>query len=274
MMTFNLMIPEIGKKTSAKDSIIGVLIENWPLSLKEIYHYAKKQFGFSGSYQAIFKGANELLKGKIITHINKKYEINISWIKQLQSFTDIVETNYYTEKKTKDSLNKKRENVILLNFSSVFDLEKYLYYFIKNELKKMKNEEVFYEMNNLWKVLFYYRAEYNYYTKLMLLGHKFYFLVGGKSSIENSSKEFYKKIGIKIKKIKENTPTDSIVFGDYYIQIFLPEKIKEKIENLLKKGSPLALLKVLDEEIEAKIIIHKDKNLSQGIIEKLKKKFG
>lgn len=272
-MTFNLLIPEIGKKNSSKDVILGALIEDWPLSLKEIYNRAKKQFGFSGSYQAIFKGVNELLKEKILVHGNKKYEINISWIKQLQSFTDIVETNYYAEKKTKDSLNKKGENVVLLNFSSVFDLEKYLYYFVKNELKKMKNKEVFYEMNNLWKVLFYYRAEYNYYTKLMLLGHKFYFLIGGESSIENSSKEFYKKIGIKIKKTKGDTSTDLIVFQDYYIQIFLPKKIKEKIENLLKKENQFELLKVLDEEVEAKIIIHRDKNLAQGIMEKLKKKF-
>lgn len=262
-MTFNLLIPELGKKTSSKDSILGVLIEDWPLSLKEIYNRAKKQFRFSGSYQAIFKGVNELMNEKILIKNDRLYEINISWIKNLQSFTDIVETNYYASKKNKDVFQntKKNEDISILSFKSIFDLEKYLYYFVKNELKKKRNSEVFYEMNSLWKVLFYYRAEYNYYKKLMKLGHKFYFISKASSKIEEEAKIFYRKLGITVRNKKLNS-MDIILFDDYYIQIFIPSKLKDKMTKYLHEGNKFALLKILDEESESlKIIVHRDKSL-------------
>lgn len=266
-MTFNLLIPELGKKTSSKDSILGVLINDWPLSLKEIYNRTKKQFSFTGSYQAIFKGVNELMSEKILIKNDRLYEINISWIKNLQSFTDVVETNYYANKKDKDvnQNTKKGGDVKILSFKSIFDLEKYLYYFVKNELKKKKNLEVYYEMNNLWKVLFYHRAEYNYYRKLMKLGHKFYFLSKGNSKIEEEAKAFYRKLGITVRSKKLNS-MDIILFGDYYIQIFIPSNLKEKISKCLEFGNKFALLEILDKEIDsAKIIVHKDKSLASEV---------
>lgn len=272
-MSYELLIPDLGKKGTAKDFVIEILTKDWPLTLKELYYRIKKEFKFSGSYQSVFKSVNELLEKKVLIRRGKTYEINISWIKNLQSFTDIVETNYYAEKKTKEFLNKRKEDVVILNFNSIFDLEKYLYYFVKNELKKVKNKDVFYSMENLWKVLFYYRAEYNYYLKLMKRGHKFYFLVNGKSEIENYAKEFYKKLGIKVRVNREEMSTDLIVFNDYYIEIFVPHEFKMRINKLLIEGKRFELLKILDEELNCKIIMHKDKGLSLGIQEKLKKKF-
>jgi hypothetical protein len=273
-MSFELIIPDIEKKGSCKDFIISVLINNWPLTLKEIFNGVKKKYKFGGTYQSVFKAVNELLKKHVLVKKGNKYEINISWIKKLQSFTDIVETNYYAEKKTEDFGSKKGEDIVILNFSCVFDAEKYLYYFVKNELKKLKNEEVFYELDNLWKVLFYYRAEFNYYTKLMKLGHKFYFLFCGESEIEKKAASFYKKIGVNIRKKKGESSTDIIIFGDYYIQIFIPENVKKKIINFLNNGLDYELLKILDEKNDAvKLIVHKDKNLTNGLKIKLREKF-
>ena len=184
-MGFSIFIPDITKKNSSKDIIINILIKNYPLSLKKIYNKAKKDYNYSSSYQSIFKATSELLLKKVIIRKGNDYEINISWIKQLQDFTRIAETNYYAEKISEEK-NKIKENIMVLNFERVFDAEKYLYYFVKNELKKMKNKKVIYETNNDWKVLFYQRAEYNYYKKLMKLGHKFFLFSSGKNKIEGS----------------------------------------------------------------------------------------
>ncbi len=273
-MAFDLVIPDLNKIKSSKDFIISVLIHDWPLSLKEIHNCLRKNYKFGGTYQSVFKAVSELLDKKVLIKKEGKYEINISWVKKLQSFTDIVETNYYAESKTRDQFGKKGEDLVILNFSSVFDAEKYLYYFVKNELKKMKNEKVFYELDNLWKALFYYRAEYNYYTKLRKLGHKFYFLFSGKSQIENKAISFYRKIGVNIRRKKGESSTDAIIFGSYYIQIFIPENIKKKIICFLNEGKDYELLKILDEENDSiRVIIHRDKKLSDGLKVKLEKKF-
>jgi hypothetical protein len=163
---------------------------------------------------------------------------------------------------------KRGEDILILNFSSIFDAEKYLYYFIKDELKRTKNKIIIYNMSNLWKVLFYYRAEYNYYTKLMKRNHKFIFFTSGNSPIEQKAKAFYKKIGITIKNKKDNV-IDSIIFSDYYIEMFIPGKLQKKIRKLIEEGRDLELLKTLDEDSTIKIIIHKDKDLSNGLIQKI-----
>ncbi|KHO46543.1 MAG: hypothetical protein QJ16_C0011G0001, partial [archaeon GW2011_AR1] len=249
-MGFSIFIPDITKKNSSKDIIINILIKNYPLSLKKIYNKAKKDYNYSSSYQSIFKATSELLLKKVIIRKGNDYEINISWIKQLQDFTRIAETNYYAEKISEEK-NKIKENIMVLNFERVFDAEKYLYYFVKNELKKMKNKKVIYETNNDWKVLFYQRAEYNYYKKLMKLGHKFFLFSSGKNKIEEKAQKFYKKIGIEIKK-KNKTSSDTIIFSDYFIQIFIPEEVKNKINLFLKEENEIELLKTLDRESSVK----------------------
>lgn len=264
---FEISVPDFSKKGNSKDLVIEILTKEWPLSLKEIYAKCKKEFKYSGSYQSIFKAVNELLLKKVIVKKNKVYEINISWVKNLQSFTDVVETNYFSKNQMSGG-TKNSDDLSILNFGSIFDAEKYLYYFVKTELKKMKDQNVVYEISNLWKVLFYYRAEYNYYTKLMKLGHKFLFFVSSNSDIENKAKTFYKNIGIRIKK-KGDMIVDSIVFGDYYIQMFIPENLQRKIRELISCGDELGLLKVLDEDSNVKVIVHKDKELARGILEKV-----
>lgn len=271
-MGFNLFIPDINKKNSSKDMVINILTKNYPLTIKKIYNYAKKNYNYSLTYQSIFKAVNELLKNKVLIKNNSQYEINISWIKKLQSFTDIVETNYYAEKIIEEK-NKQKENIIILNFESIFDAEKYLYYFVKNELKKMKHEEVIYTTNNDWKVFFYQRAEYNYYTKLMGLGHRFFFLSSGKTKVEKKTQNFYKKLGIKIRK-KSTTPEDTIIFGNYFIQLFILEKTREKICKALEVEDELELINILDKKEDLiRLIIHKDKNLTNDIKSQILKKF-
>lgn len=267
-MSFDITIPELSNKSLSKDLILGLLVKDWPLTLKGIHARIKKEFMYKGSYQSVFKSVNELLAKKVLVKKGREYEINISWIKELQSWTNSVETNYYSEKKTKEDIGMKSEGVVVLNFNSIFDAEKYLYYFIKNELKKTRNRKVVYEMNNLWKVLFYYRAEYNYYRKLMKLGHKFYFFHSGDSAIEQKARIFYKRIGVSVKK-RQSSPMDSIIFQDYYIQFFISDKLKSKISKFLEEGKEFELLKVLDEyEDSIKIIIHRDKSLANGLLKK------
>lgn len=273
-MSLEIVLPQIDNKTSSKDLIISVLTEEWPLSIKELFSKVSKEFRFKGTYQAVFKSVKELQKKKVLIKTGEKYELNISWIKSLQSFTETVETNYYVSKKVRKILekNKKGEDTILMNFESIFDAEKYLYYFVKNELKKSEPTKVFFEMNNLWKVLFYYRAEYNYYIKLEKIGHKFFFLTSSKTKIEKEAIDFYKKLNIKVKQTKP-APTDSIVFGEYYIQVFIPEETKERIDKLLSQENYFELIKLLSEETAVKVIAHKDKNLAEGIAKKLEKQF-
>jgi hypothetical protein len=278
-MVMAIIIPEINTlPKNTKDAVISILTSDWPLTLREIFFRIKKKYGYSSSYQAVYKAVNELLQEQVLTKKSMKYEINIEWIKKLQSFTDIVETNYYAKEKIqslsglKDS--KHKEDIAILNFETIFDAEKYLYYFMKSELFKSKNDIVCLQESNEWKPMFYLRAEYNYYARLQEKGHKFYFLCSSSTQIEQKFAQFYKKIGINFKFTKEKFSTDNLIFSDYFIQIFIPEELKKKMENLLEKNDSLTILKeVLSKKSSIRIVITKDKNLAKDLKNQFQKKF-
>jgi hypothetical protein len=278
-MGFNILIPDIANKPkNTKDAVISILTLEWPLSLRNIFYKIKKQYGYSSTYQSVYKAVKELCEIGVLKEKDKKYEIDINWIKQVQSFTDIVETNYYAKEKIqnlsgiKDS--KLGEDIMILNFETIFDAEKYLYYFMKTELFKNKNDTVCFQMSSEWRLIFYLRAEYNYYKRLIKKGHKFYFLCSGNSFMENISKKFYKSININYKSIKSQGTNDFMVFGDYFIQIFIPEDLRSKMRLYLENKDILKLLEeVLQKKSSIKLIINRDSALSKQIKSQIKSKF-
>lgn len=277
-MAFSLIVPEIsGSPKKARDAIISVLIHKWPLSIKEIYNQTKKHHSCSFSYQAVYKALNDLLDKKVLTKKGMKYEINIGWIKKVQSFTDIVETNYFANQELNSLSGLKNaepnQNIMILNFKTVFDAEKYLYYFMKTELFNKTNKTITYQTTHEWKPIFYFRAEYNYYTKLKKRKHKIYFLTEGNSKIEKEIKKFYNKIGVKFKTTKNPPLNDIISFSDYLVQIFIPEKVKSKIAQHLEKNQFMELRETLSKKYSIKMIINKDSHMAKEMQKRIIKKF-
>jgi hypothetical protein len=283
-MVFHLTIPEIDSKPSnTKDAVISLLTSEWPLTLREIFFRSRKKYGYSHSYQAVYKAVKELLEKNVLVEHNKKYSINVEWVKKVQSFTDIVETNYYAKDKIHNisGLNdsKLAEDIIILNFDSIFDAEKYLYYFMKYNLLKSKADSICYSSNIEWRPLFYLRAEYNYYSRLIKKGHEFFFLCSGKSKLEETFAQLYKSLGIKFKFINEKLSNDSLVFGDFCISIFIPEEIKIKLRSLINsdygKDFVANLTEILAFKSNIKIIINKDselaKEMKKQVISRFKK---
>jgi len=277
-MAFNLLIPDIeNKPKNTKDAVINILTYDWPLTLRQIYYKLKKKYGYSSSYQSVYKAVKELKESHVLLDNKKKYEINVGWIKKLQSFTDIVETNYYATEKLqnisglKDS--KAGQDLIILTFETLFDAEKYLYYFMKTKLLKKNNQAVCFQLTNEWRPLFYLRAEYNYYKKLLKLGHQFYFLCSGDTALEKKYREFYLSFGTNYKIIKSEHPNETISFSSYFIQIFIPESLKNQIKKHLKAENVLALLKTLEEKCSIKLVINKDEELADSFRKQVLKKF-
>jgi hypothetical protein len=270
-MTFEILMPELeSKPKNTKDAVISILTYEWPLTLRQVFYKIKKQYGYSSTYQSVYKAIKELTEKEVLIQKEKKYEINTAWIKKVQSFTDIVETNYYAKQKFQNIAglkeSKRGEDLIILNFETIFDAEKYLYYFMKTELFKKKNDRICFQLNNEWRPIYYLRAEYNYYRRLMERGHKFYFTCSGNTEIEKQLKDFYRSIKVNYKTLTQSPPHDTLIFQDFFIQIFIPEELKTKIKNFLQKKDTMKLLtEVLEAKSNIKVVINKDKDLAEEI---------
>jgi hypothetical protein len=254
------------------------LANEWPLTLKAIFNRIRKKFGYGNSYQAVYKAVKELVEKQVLLEKDKQYEINIDWVKNVQSFTDIVETNYYAKQRVQSisgvKESKKQEDVMILNFESIFDAEKYLYYFMKYSLLKTKSDKVCYCTNAEWRPIFYLRSEYNYYSKLIKRGHKFFFLCSGDSPLEHLCTKFYRSLGIHSRHNSEKFMNDTLVFGEYCINIFIPENTKIKFRKLLEKQDIGSLLtEVLSDKSSIRVVITKDASLASEIKKQITSKF-
>lgn len=277
-MVMNILIPEMESKPSnTKDAVISILTIDWPLSLKQIFYKIRKKYNYSSSYQAVYKAVKELKEKDVLIERDKKYMINIEWVKEVQSFTDIVETNYYAKERVHNlsglTDSKQKEDLIVLNFESIFDAEKYLYYFMKYHLSKSNKDNICYCMNTEWRPIFYLRSEYNYYSRFIKKGHKFYFLCSGKTKQEEFCKVFYKSLGINFKVTNEHFSNDTLVFGDFCINILIPEETKTKLIKFMNKKEVTLLKNVLNNKSSVKVIINRDKNLAEELKNQIIKKF-
>lgn len=277
-MALNITLPQLDGKLTTKDYIISILGYDWPLTIKKMYHLIKKRYGHNVTYQAVYKTVNELHNKGVIEKKDSGYKINLKWLKNLHTYTEVIETNYYTKNRLrliegiKDA--RKEGNINILTFENFFDVEKYLYYLQKHYILSSKNKEVIcVHHNHEWRPLFYLRAEYNWIRKVRELGHKTFILCAGNTVIDNWCANFYKSIGCNIKlNVNCASTCELIAFGDVIIQVYLPSEIKKSIKEQFLKVKDLRKIKqksliesIFEKKTDIKVIINKDAELAEQI---------
>lgn len=275
----NIAVYRKSKKTT-KDNIINILSYEWPLSARKVFYMLKKNYGQSITYQAVYKALSQMLDDKIIKKSKNSYSLSLDWVKDIHDQTEIIRVNYFSENHT--SMFSNKEFIRMLVFKTWFDVEKYLYYLQKNYITKSKKKQVIcYHHCHEWRPLFYLRAEYNWVKKLRKLGHKTYTLCAGNQFTDKWSKNFYEKAGAKIKlNAKISETSDTLIFGDLVIQIYIPLELKQALKKELKKIKSLEDIKpvklisnIFEKKSQIKVIINKDEKLAEELKNQTLSKF-
>ncbi|MBS3134295.1 hypothetical protein J4214_03620 [Candidatus Woesearchaeota archaeon] len=272
-----LFIPLPGlKHGTVKDYIIKILGEDWPLTPKKMYFIAKKKYGISCTYQAVFKGVNELLKEEVVTKSKEGYSINLEWIKRLQSYTDTIETNYYAKERVMSLEGiqevKDDKDIRLLVFNNYFDVEKYLYYFIKHIIFQSNKRLTQYRyVSHEWRPFFYLRTEYLYIERLKEKKHRLVVMSEGNSYLDRYFLNIYNKLNVKVKFSKHNPSLiESYLVDDYFIQVHLPEEIMNRMDVLYKKTKKISevniqevINEIFSKKMKIKMVINHDTMLAK-----------
>jgi len=82
------------KEDSVKGSIIQILAEEWPLTVKEIFQKTKQDFGKDVSYQAVHKAVQELVLRKVLSEETRTYLINPLWLQEIETFASLTLDKY------------------------------------------------------------------------------------------------------------------------------------------------------------------------------------
>lgn len=276
-MIIRALLPKLAPKT-VKEKIIVLLASEFPQTVKDLKLKIKANFNESVSYQSVHKELNHLITDEIIICENKKYLLNIDWIKQVGLFSDLILSNYTSQKK--HSINKLLElkndgDSLSFNFESYAQLDNYFLELIDyfNEFFE-KDKTILIHYTHSWWPLLYPLREKQVVGKLK---SKFYGIHGAKTVIDKYCAEYNTKIGIiNFYSASETMHWNVNVMGDLIFSFYGDNEINKDIHEFFEKHKDFKTfdLRLLTDIIEKKgkfrVLVVKDISYAKSVLEEIK----
>ena len=160
-MTIEFTLPEMNTKNkTAKDLIIAILLDEWPLSLKKIHNKIKKDYESNVTYQAVHKAVGELLEKRIVVRNGRDYKINSDWIGKLKLFIEKLENSYNENKPLSEEIPKS------LTVSCAWELYEIFIEIILRDILDGKEKSICFIGNQIWNPMIGSEKEIEAYKKI------------------------------------------------------------------------------------------------------------
>ena len=101
------------KPGNVKNAIIQKLSKQWPLTVKQLDHALKREYGLEVTYQAVHKALHELKRLGTLESSFNKYQLSRKWIEKIGNFTTKLGETY-----AKNESIDYNKDIILLKFSN------------------------------------------------------------------------------------------------------------------------------------------------------------
>jgi len=283
-MTISITIPNIEKPRTVKDAIISILVSQWPLTARKIYH-GVKNMGINVSYQAVHKTLGEFIADGVVGKTEGKYQISQEWIERIKELGNRLDSSY--KRKEETSL----ENVIKtgyqsFTFETVFDMYKFILgtiVFFMDHCPQPKHPGIVH-YSHMWWALVGSEKEHAKFSRGTSYKSGVYFICAGNTYADKLLAKFYESFGganIKIR-LGVNCANDYELFiiEDYLVQIYLPLKIKKIFDftyQNFKSGSTDTFRKIYENIIfkktEINVIINRNPKVAELVRNKTLKYF-
>jgi len=235
-MPFDITLPRPGKEKSLKDSIITLLVSEWPLSARKIYNHVKKE-GKNMSYQAVYKALNELAEQKILVKNDLEYSLNKEWVNQIGDFIDKIKKVYSAGAPNLFGLTSFKQEGEMQTYifdclARAEDYRKQLQMdYFKSMKDKKQSEKVPYcgQSKHLKSPLVYSEKSLGMLNLIKDSGVKCYIIVAGDTPIDKWCADFYRLgSGMRVRTgIKCAEKCDTMIIGDIVTQLYIPQEIHE-----------------------------------------------
>lgn len=276
-MGYKIFLPILkDKDKTTHDTIVTILSQEFPLSLKQIYYIAQTQYNNMTTYQAFHKSAKQLVENNIIIKINNKYELNIDWIKDIEDFAHKIRNTYTNSDGDliKEIDDVKVEGPITeLTFNNLGDLDKYFVILNKNYLSQLDIDEfVCGELRHTWWPILNSREEYDNVKNYKNYSNTRY-ICKGNSEIDYWVSNYYNKIGVLNKyDVDCAKHYDMWIYGDNIVQTILPNELNQKIDKYFVEPKSFTefdtegfLKEVFDTPFKVKVIINKNPFMAEHL---------
>ena len=231
-MSMGITIPALGKPDNVRDAVVAVLVNEWPLSAKQIYDRTT-DMGLSVSYQAVYKTISKLMESSVIRKIGNNYLLDDEWISGVKGFADNVEKRYSREIATEILKNVK--NARVLNFNSEFEMNTFMLKFIHEKLANAGKDDLCCSYwNRSWWTMIYPKEMYSAF-KNAKNKDKMYILFSDNGIFDKWAAKFCKSFGFNVKcGVKFGYDYDFGVIGNEDVQIYRSQKLFDVFDKAVK----------------------------------------
>jgi hypothetical protein len=222
-----------GQATEAKDQIIGLLAEQFPITAQKLYNLMKKRYLTGLTYHAVYKHLNELAAKKVVIKEGTEYRLSGEWMENTQRFLNGMEANYAAQKLNGASI----ETVRLLSFKSQTDFYSFIEGVRESFISENKGKEIFWMGNHAWAPLFFMNSTADGIKNAKKNGVNYYICIRGGTALDKTVAEFYKSMGVNFVKFgtgNENSYT-IYIYGNELILVDHPLGVSDQIHAVFKR---------------------------------------
>tara|TARA_Y100000310_G_scaffold314887_1_gene364741 strand:- start:4860 stop:5705 length:846 start_codon:yes stop_codon:yes gene_type:complete len=272
-MIIRALLPKLTPKT-VKEKIIVILSSEFPLTIKELKQKIKHSFNQSVSYQSVHKELNQLMIDEIIISKDKKYLLNVEWIRQVGLFSDLIISNYTSERK--HSINKLLElkndgDSLSFEFETYAEVDRYFLELVAyfNEFFDSEYKILNHYPHSWWPILYPLQEK----RAIEKLKSEFLCVCSSNSPIDKYCREYNNSIGLKAiystdKKLHWNVN----IFGDLIITYYSDPGISQEVHNFFSKHKDFKtldlkkLIELVDKKGRFRILIVKDSIFAKTVL--------
>ncbi len=269
-MTVNITVPDMasaGKKVNTKDLIIGALIEEWPLTAKQLFNRVSENLNNGVTYLAVHKTIKQLFEADIIERDGVKYKLSKNWVDNVKKFGDALGTIYSTHGKI--PFNYSFEKPLFLTFTNFSDVGRFVIHEFHGSVSYPITKETLCFWTHHWPVIGFSNKEYEFVSKLFASG-KSYSATRGKTALDRLFDGIFSKLGKKTKiGVNFSAQQDTFVHDDLVLQVFFPSELIEELDKIYSSIKTINIetlnnlfSELLSKETKINIIIFKSPELA------------
>jgi len=271
--------PVFGSDT--RSQMIEIIRQEGQITAKRIFQKLKKQYSASKTYQSVHKLLQKMISEGIVVKNELLYAINPAWIGELKSYAEELEnTNLPSARRVIGEAN--RGQTVHFSVFKESQMGDFLLDFIKIALMKEDFSEPFVlHLQFTWAIIHFGEKDYELLKKAIL--HKGMFVLSHDNYFwDKWAAKQWKHIGARIKTGQSRfaTQNDTLVIGDYIINIFWDEKHlkwvrgdSKRIKDEKDLDFNLLLEMVLSAETKIDFVLRKDPAAAKKIREETIKVF-
>jgi len=255
-MVIQITIPGFGKEKSTKDLVISLLIDEYPLSAKQITNKIKSKFSVSVTFQGVYKAINQLIDNGVLIKDGKNIQISKDWITNAKSFIDSLQRKYFEETKaiSKSAIG---EDIQVYYFDNLITLDKFWNRILEVWFKdpNLKDEYLTQQSGHTWYVLGQLEEETAILNSIKERNLKFYTVSVGNTFLDKWSGRYYseQKFFYTTKKSRKKSQNNHyfIIYDGYIMESIYPDDLTKELDKIYDNAKEITdlnlneLIKVL-----------------------------